>query len=234
MIFLLACTTVTEPPEEEKLAEVSHQVNFESITRLGPHTLELTARHDRGGLERVEGFSMVWIGWDDFQVVRSREGRITQDHRVISGSAYTSNDGQVFHPQDDAELYRADLATTWNEWDRQLEPVLGALVLTADQETVVEGRPSQRFIISMDPEFEPAGRRAHVPTSLSGHLTVDEGTGVRLNGEVQATYNKNGDVDDPATITLDLLRGGIGQDVSVDPPTEFAGRKRKKKGKKAN
>ena len=234
ILALLACTTVTGPPEEEKLATVSHQVTFESVTRLGPHRLDLTARHELQSGDRTEGFVIAWGGWDDFQVVRSRKGRVTQDTRVLSGKAYTSTDGEIFHPQDDAELYRTDLATTWDEWDRQLEPVLAAMVLTADRETVVEGRPAQRYLVSMDPDFVATGRNADVPTSLSGHLTVDSGSGVRLVGEVHGEYLENGDPDKPSTVTLNLLRSGLGEDVTIDPPTAFPTKKgkRRKKAKK--
>ena len=232
-LLLGACTPTIEAPEEERLATVSHQVNWESVTRLGPHRMELSATLDRASGSRTEGFSVLWGSWDDFEVTRSRDGRTTQDLRIISGVAWTSNDGHSFNPQRDAEIYRAELSTTWNDWDRHLEPFLGGLVLESDREAVVEGRPAERYLISLDPEWKPAGRRADVPTSLSGHVTLDSATGVRLLGQVEGHYLERGETDKPATLTVNLLRTEIGTVPTIPIPEETEDRPpRRKKGKK--
>ncbi len=182
ILTLLACSGPLEPPEEEQLAGISYQVNWESISRLGPHRLELTARLDGDLDQHTESFSVLWGSWDDFQVLRARDGRITQDLRVIGGTAWRSMDGESFRRHDDAEIYRADLSTTWNEWDRLLEPVLGGLQLEPDRETVVEGRPAQRYLVSLAPDYlpprskgEPSDQRERQPHPRSRHRCAPAG-----------------------------------------------------------
>jgi len=232
ILILLACSGPLEPPEEEQLASISYQVNWESVSRLGPHRLEMTATLEDDIDLHTESFSVLWGSWDEFQVIRARNGRITQDLRVIGGTAWRSVDGESYRRHDDAEIYRADLSTTWNEWDRLLEPFLGGLQLEPDRETVVEGRPAQRYIVGLDPEYEAAGRRADIPTSLSGHVTLDRATGVRLLGEVSGEYLQRGEADAPASVTVSLLRSGIGEMPEIPVPKQDP-RKRKRK-KKAN
>ncbi len=67
---------------------------------------------------------------------------------------------------------------------------------------------------------------------MSGNLTLDRATGVRLLGDVSAEYLERGEADAPASITVTLLRSGIGEMPEIPIP-EQAAKKRKRK-KKAN
>ena len=149
LTVLMACTSDNPPVEQEVLSDISGTVTWESVTRLGPHRSALTSTLKSDDENRAESLSIEWRDWDHFRVVRVRDGSLVQDLRVIGGTVWRSTNARTFQRHDEAEIYRSEFASTWNEWARVLEPFAGAFTLEAREETVVEGLAHLLFFCSL-------------------------------------------------------------------------------------
>lgn len=228
----IACTP--EGPPADDLAKASHDIQFESVDRLGPHRFLASIKHRvvRGGgdIDRTdEAIEIRWQDWDTFEFRRVVDARVQSAVVAVNGRPWTLRSRDRWEPREDAEPYRLDLRQSWNAWEQALEPFGDRVVLEEAGQELFEGRPVRRYRVSLAPEKTPvettkAGKRrgkAHVPRhndsldSLSGLVWIDEGTAVRLQAEVSGELTQRGR---SRTIDLQLTRSGIGLDQGITPP----------------
>lgn len=212
MILLLACSA-GEPPAEVAIAEASGQVTWESTALLGPHHYTASVETVRYGQPSTQSIDVLWADWNNFQVERRRDGRLNSRVLLIDGQVWQGDDRRM-QTSDNAELYRRELATTWNMFEEALRPFETVIVVEKTGETVVEGRPALTYAVSMSP---PGEGLTFTPTVLSGTMTVDEGTAVRLLADVSGTV-----VDakgTPRITTIKLARSELGVVPELSAPT---------------
>jgi hypothetical protein len=195
------------------LWDVSFQLNYASIASIGPHHTEATAVRERGGdrpRKRTEVFDVRWGDWDNFQVKRSRDGKLLMEHRVIQGVPFGRSGRSDFRRSSDAELFRVELSQTWNSFGLALEPFQWQIGADSDGEAVIEGRPGLRYALKLVEIAESERRQGHVPISLVGTVILDAATGVRLFAEVEGHYLEQGREDREWTTRYRLTRSGFG------------------------
>ena len=213
MISLLACTS-DEPPAEELIANASGDVTWESTALLGPHHYAATVTTTRWDRPTTEGIDVLWADWDNLEVERRRDGEVATRLTIVEGEVWQGNDDRMRRAEN-VELYRRELATTWNLYQDALRPFAGHVEMTKTGETVVEGRPALVYSLALEADPQVTGRIQ--PTALVGTVTVDEGTAVRLLADVTGTA-----VDDKGverTVHVALTRSEIGQVPEILPPT---------------
>ena len=211
LVFVVACDGPSV--DDRALWDVSFQLTYASVASIGPHHVEATAVHERGGdrpRKRTEVFDVRWGNWDNFQVRRSRDGKLLMEHRVIQGMPFGRSGRSDFRPSSDAELFRVELSQTWNSFGLALEPFQWQLDADPDGETVVEGRPARRYTLKLRPLGEGERDRGHVPVSLEGTVVLDAATGVRLLVEAEGRYLEQGREDREWTTRYRLIRSGFG------------------------
>jgi len=199
--------------DRQALWDVSFKLTYASVASIGPHHTEATAVHERGGdrpRKRTEVFDVRWGDWDNFQVKRSRDGKLLMEHRVVQGLPFGRSGRSDFRASSDAELFRVELSQTWNSFGLALEPFQWQLGAEPDGETVVEGRPASRYRLHLEPLAEGERQRGHVPVSLQGVVVLDAATGVRLLAQVEGTYLEQGREDRVWTTRYRLTRSGFG------------------------
>lgn len=213
MIWLLACGP-PEPPPEIAIAEASGEVTWESTALLGPHHYTAsveTTQFDRPSTQTVD---VLWADWDNYEIERRRDGRLNSRVLLLDGQVWQGDDNRM-RTSENVELYRRELATTWNVFEEALRPFADVVVLEKTSETVVEGRPALVYAVSMKADVPTQSKS--VPTELSGTVTVDEGTAVRLLADVSGTVV---DHKGNSKITRVILtRSEIGQVPELVAPT---------------
>lgn len=227
-LLTLACTG--EPPADEAIAQASTQVTFGTVSAMGPHRFEalVTRGYQGKDLDSTEAMELDWGDPDLFRVRRLRDGRLRSELRVIGGVAWAQQGRGAFTRFDDAELYRVELAQTWDIWGQALSPFQGRIQLVPEGEGVVEGRPVMNYRVQLA-EGESPGR--HQPQSLEGSVSLDQATALRVLGEVSGVYLENGRADIIRTVRIRLVRTGFGEIPVLEPPAKARGeRKRRQRG----
>ena len=218
------------------LAQVSQEVQFESVDQLGPHLYLASIRHrisrSDGSTERSdEAVEIRWQDWDTFAFRRVVDAELQSAVVTVDGRPWTLRSNNRWDRRDDAEPYRLDLRQSWNAWDQALEPFDDRIELTVEGTELFEGRIVRRYKVSLAPEPEPdatpraKGKRRRKKrhkavqsvtlVSLDGRVWVDEGTAVRLQAEVTGELEQRGR---RRTVELQLTRSGIGQPQDIEPP----------------
>ncbi len=211
LLLMSACSSASV--DTEALWDVSFQLTYASVASIGPHHAEATAVHERGGdrpRKRIEVFDVRWGDWDNFQVRRSRDGKLLVEHRVVQGLAFGRSGRSGFRASSDAELFRVELSQTWNSFGLALEPFQWQLGAVYEGETVVEGRPAHRYDLTLAPLPEGQEPRGHLPTHLGGFVVLDAATGVRLLADVEGRYLEQGREGREWTTRYHLTRSGFG------------------------
>jgi len=212
---------------EPTLAEVSQEVQFQSVDQLGTHAyLATIVRTElRGGEvvgESQEVFEIGWQGWDDFEVRRTVDGDVASAVRVVDGRAWVLRNG-TWQRRPDAEPFRQELRLTWSGWDQAMDGFDGRVAYGAPEDGVVEGRPARRYAVDLKPlpKMGKARRRRREaeggPTALTGFVWVDQNTAVRLVADVQGETVR-GDVT--RRIQLKLARSAFGLEQDIAPPAD--------------
>lgn len=230
LILLFATACNRGPSAAEALAAASRRVSFGTLEQLGPHRMQATvSRSDAGSAELdTETLELDWGDLDNFQVRRIRNGRVRSELRVLRGEAWVRVGTSPFNHYDDAELYRVELASTWNIFDQALSPFEGRVQLLDGQEAVVEGRPAMRYTVALAPEVPDAAKRGHTPRALSGAVVLDQATAMRLSAQVEGSYLENGRADRVREVRLELARSELGLLPAIEAPQrERKGGKRK-------
>lgn len=214
LLLLLAFACSGGPTSgKQALWDVSQQLTYASVASIGPHHTEATAVHERSGdrpRKTTEVFDVRWGDWDNFQIRRSRNGKLLMEHRVIQGVPYGRSGRSDFHESSDAELFRVELSQTWNSFGLALEPFQWQMSAEPDGDAIVEGRPARRYVLSLAELPEGTPQRGHVPVSLEGTIVLDAATGVRLIAEVEGRYLEQGRADREWTTRYRLTRSGFG------------------------
>lgn len=220
IILLFAASCNRGPSAAEALAAASRRVSFGTLAQLGPHRMQATVTRSEPGSADLdtETLELDWGDLDNFQVRRVRNGRVRSELRVLRGEAWVRVGSSPFNHYDDAELYRVELASTWNMFDQALSPFEGRIQLLDGQETVVEGRPAMRYTVALAPEDAEPPKRGHRPQSLSGEVVLDQATALRLTAKVEGTYLENGRADRSRQVRLELTRSEIGLLPAIEAP----------------
>ncbi|MEC8424381.1 MAG: hypothetical protein VX000_11440 [Myxococcota bacterium] len=214
-----------DPFPPPTLAEVSQEIQFQSVDRVGAHAYLATIirtelREGDVVAESQEVFEIRWQGWDDFEVRRSVDGDIASAVRVVEGRAWVLRN-DVWQRRPDAEPFRQELRLTWSGWDQAMDGFDDRVDYGEPEDGVVEGRPARRYALSLKPlpAMGKARRKRREaeggPTSLSGFVWVDQTTAVRLVADVQGETVR-GEVT--RRIQLKLARSAFGQDQGIAPP----------------
>ncbi|MCB9760439.1 MAG: hypothetical protein H6739_11425 [Alphaproteobacteria bacterium] len=217
---LTLCGCDRGPSPEALLIEGSRTVTMDSAAMLGPHRYEATtvrqwADETRGSSET---FELDWGDWDHFATRRLRDGRLRAELRVIDGVAYVRQ-GDRFTRYDDAELHRGELRSTWSTWEQAMAPFAARLQLTEPEDAVVEGRPATRYRVSLAEGDAPDGDQR--PLSLSGTVTLDQATAVRLLAEIEGRYEEPGGRRSPPRereVRFSMTRSGFGTPPTLETP----------------
>lgn len=237
----VACRGCSGPGEQgPTLDVVADEVQFESVTRLGPHSLVAVVSRTRTPEEGTpqlteETIEIAWKDWDNFRHRRLSAGELRSAVVVVDGVAWTRRLGASFERQDDAEPFRVALRNTWRIWDEALEQFADRIVLTEEGQTVVEGRAARRYAVSLAPHPEPKREQRErqsglpFPESLEGFVVIDEATAVRLEIDVRGRLSETSGT---RAVQLKASRTGIGEDPGLISPPE-ARRLRRKARKEA-
>lgn len=208
--FTQACSSSSNTTKTDDLLLASESATFENVTRLGPHRFEATLQREtiNIGQNTVEKVSVSWADWDNFQLERFRNDRLRAENRVVRGKAFARSGKGRFREAKDAELYRVEMRHSASFWGRALEPFRGRVDAEKEESATINGRPAQRYSISLAPGAPPD--RGHVPIALSGEMWLDEATATRLSGHLEGHYLKNGKEEQDVLISLDMSRSEIG------------------------
>ena len=203
----------------DELLEATESATFENVTRLGPHRFEATLTRERveTGHKTVERVSVAWADWDNFQLQRYRNDKLRAENRVIRGNAFARSGSGRFREAKDAELYRVEMRHSASFWGRALEPFLGRVEATREETATVNGRPAQRYTLTLSPA--PPRERGHQPLSLQGEMWIDEATATRIRAQLEGHYLKNGKEGDDVLLSLRMERSEIGIVPPIDRPS---------------
>jgi hypothetical protein len=222
LLLLVSCSRGEEVVEVDEFLAASESATFDSVTRLGPHHLESIITMDKQIQGRThsstETLDIAWGDWDNFRVQRIRDGRAASEVRVVEAVAYARSGSGRFREADDAELYRLEIAGSWNTWDRALEAFRGCVQAELVGDTVVEGRPARQYGLSLASPLAEECTKGHQPLSLEGSMTLDRAHAVRLAAELEASYAENGDPDRQVRLHLLLTRADIGDFPVLEVP----------------
>jgi hypothetical protein len=208
--MVLGCNDTDTVSKSDALLAASESATFENVTRLGPHRFESILQREStyNGQTTTEKVNMEWADWDNFQLQRSRNNRLRAENRVLRGKAFARSGKGRFRAASDAELYRVEMRHSASFWGRALEPFRGRVLAEPAESGTIDGRPAQRYTISLV-DAPPPARGAH-PISLNGEMWLDETTAVRLSGRLNGHFLKNGVEGQDVLIALTLKRDAIG------------------------
>lgn len=219
MIFLFGCTFVPEITEEEKLAKASTKVIFASTEALGSHRYESRVRRKelREGIAESSHDEIVkidWNDWDNFSYSRTIDDKEVTSIIVSNHIPWLKSYNKPWKEDEDAEPYRLQLRSAWNTWEQYIgsyEDVLSWKSLGSEE---IEGRRVTRYELSVDPTVIPPARHLQL-TSLSGSVSIDQATAVRLYTEMKLIMQGNGFQKE---IDIQIKRLDIGRLQSITPP----------------
>lgn len=200
--------------DKELLAETSHTLTLESLNALGPHRALIQATRSDAIGEQSEALELIWGGWDDFQATWARNGKPTRRSLVIGGEVWAGKlDSMKQWP--DPALYVGELGSSWDAYTRVLAPFAERMVLDYQETVQHEGRSAWVYQVSLAPGADP--KRGLVPKSLSGSVTLDQATAVRLKAEIQGILWDE-QVASERTVTVNIARSEIGVPPDLAPP----------------
>ena len=221
MIWLLSCVWVPEETPQARLAQASQKVIFASVEKLGVHRYiaqvrrkeyrgdTLVSSHD----ERVQ---IDWIDWDNFSYVREVDEREVMNLVVIDHQTWQLKTNGRWQQRPDAEPYRVQMRSSWNTWDQFVAPFEEALVWRDLGVSEEEGRMVQRYELDLTPQKLPQKRNL-IPQSISGSVSIDQDTAVRIYAEVQLVSKHD---DYTKEVSLKLRRQDIGGDIQLAVPAQ--------------
>jgi len=220
----VGCTAIEETEAPATIETVSQEITFDSVARLGPHRAisDITRTNTLGDSEpreTTESIDIAWNDWTSFHFQRLVEGLPTFEVIAHDGVA-SSRDGRgPWRPEFDGEMARMDVYTRWNAWDQALEGFRDRITLEDMGDTVVDGRPAQRFKVGLAQLSEREQRRNNdrrlMPHRIEGEVLIDKATAVRLRASIKAIEKKVGLV---RKTTLSIRRSDIGETQPISSP----------------
>ncbi|MFT5582994.1 MAG: hypothetical protein ACI9VR_000571 [Cognaticolwellia sp.] len=206
--------------EKELLAETSHTLTLESLDSLGPHRALIQATRSDAIGEQSEGLELIWGGWDSFQATWARNGKPTRRTLVLGGQAWVGKlDSMKQWP--DTSLYIGELGSSWDAYTRVLAPFAERFVLDYRETVEHEGRTAWVYQVSLAPGTDP--KRGLAPKDLSGTVTLDKATAVRLKAEIQGRL-WDPQLDCERLVTVNISRSEIGVPPDLAEPAPSAQR----------
>jgi hypothetical protein len=212
LAFTAGCGGQPAPGEERLRA--SQAIDFGDIASLGPHRMEASVArtdHAEGSSPRVrdEQTRVTWRGWDDFTLVRARDGEPSARFEIAGGRGQVLKPDGVMHEAADLEPLRLELRQAWNVWDPFLGPLRDAVAYTFQGQALIEGRLANQYTVSVAPRgADPVSRT--VPDRIEGTLWIDEATGVRLMADVTTRWHRRGHDGETHEAHLILVRTDFG------------------------
>ena len=222
--LLLGCTERKEAEAPATIETVSQEITFDSVARLGPHhgVADITRTELRDGddsRETTESIDIAWNSWTSFHFQRLVDGTPTFEVIAHEGQA-SSRDGRgPWHPDLDGEMARMDVYTKWNAWDEALGSFRDRITFEDMGETIVDGRPAQRFKVGLAQlparEQRRNNNRRLMPHRIEGEVLLDKASAVRLRANVEAIEKKTGLT---RKTILSIRRTAIGEVQAISSP----------------
>lgn len=209
------------PAPEELLVTASRRVTLGTLASIGPHrgVTTITRRYVDAPTSASETMELRWGDWDNLQLTRARDGKLRSELRIIEGVAWLAQGAGRFSRRSDAEMFRVELRTTWSGWEQALAPFAGRVILEAPRDAVVEGRPATTYDLRMG-SAEGAAKKGTEPIELSGTVTLDQATAIRLLAQVEGRYRELGRVSRERVVELEITRGEFGSPPALETPQE--------------
>ena len=203
--------------EKELLAEISHTLTLESLDALGPHRALIQAtRSDTIGMQS-EGLELIWGGWDKLQATWARNGKPTRRTLVLGDQVWAGKLDRL-KQWPDSSLYTGELGSSWDAYTRVLAPFAERLVLDYQETVEHEGRSAWVYQVSLAPAADP--KRGLVPKALSGTVTLDKSTAVRLHAELQGSlWDPQLDCERLVTVNISRSEIGVPPDLAAPAPS---------------
>ena len=219
-ILLLSCTIVPEESKEEKLAKASTKVIFASIEPLGSHVFRSKVRRKeyRGEKElssHDEIVEIMWQDWDNFQYTRTIDTKEVSALIVHNHIPWLRSYNKPWKKYEDAEPYRVQMRSAWNTWEQYLGTYEEQLSWRILETTERDGRPVTRYEITLDTTKIAQKKNLNL-SSLSGSVTVDTATAVRLYTELEMVLSSE---NYKKEIDIQLQRSDIGNVLEITPPS---------------
>ena len=219
-ILLLSCTIVPEESKEEKLAKASTKVIFASIEPLGSHVFRSKVRRKeyRGEKElssHDEIVEIMWQDWDNFQYTRTIDTKEVSALIVHNHIPWLRSYNKPWKKYEDAEPYRVQMRSAWNTWEQYLGTYEEQLSWRILETTERDGRPVTRYEITLDTTKITQKKNLNL-SSLSGSVTVDTATAVRLYTELEMVLSSE---NYKKEIDIQLQRSDIGNVLEITPPS---------------
>ena len=224
LLLGLGCTPGEEAEVPATIETVSQEITFDSVARLGPHhgVADITRIETRDGTEpreTTESIDIAWNSWTSFHFQRLVDGTPTFEVIAHDGHA-SSRDGRGPWRADlDGEMARMDVYTKWNAWDEALGSFRDRITFEDMGDTVVDGRPAQRFKVGLAQLSERAQRRNNdrrlMPHRIEGEILLDKASAVRLRASIEAIEKKVGLT---RRTVLTIRRTAIGEVQAISSP----------------
>lgn len=204
--------------EKETLVDISHTLTLDSTTALGPHRLlSKVERSDLVGTQ-AESLELVFHDWENLRATWGRNGRPVRRTQIHEGRVFGGPvDSMRAFP--DAGTHLGELRSTWDLYTRALEPFAERLDYQYVETVEIEGRTAWRYTLGLTPGTDP--KRGLAPRSLSGHVTLDKATAVRLDVALEGTL-WDPEVDSERRLSIAIHRDEIGvlSDLQGPAPSE--------------
>ena len=225
MVIVFSACGEDKPQEQPPTIEaVSHEITFDSVARLGPHHSVSTIQHRefRSGDEvssSLEVTEIAWNSWDSFHFQRAVNGQRNSELVVHEGQFASRSSRGPWTADLDGESGRLELYTTWNIWDHSLGSFKDRIVYERIGSSVVDGRATEHFRVSLAPEKENTSKKVRPrtikPIHIEGEVHLDAQTAVRLSADVKLTTARD---TLERHIHLEIQRSHIGKIQPIEAP----------------
>lgn len=154
----------------------------------------MTTKSRRGSQVVKEHYDLQWDGWEQFRYRVEKGQFMVMDVTVWKGRAYQRELGGRIRIREDPGEMHYYLRQTWNQWNGATEAFKPVLTYEFVEMGDVEGRPVEKYNISMTPRIEPNPSSAHrlrqsiEHDSAEGTVWIDRETGVPLHIDFRGEY----------------------------------------------
>ena len=200
------------PEETERIRSMSKAIAQQAIFKEQDMKVSLRELAVEAASEAV-----VRGGWDNLQATWARNGKPTR-RTLVLGSQVWAGKLDRLKQWPDASLYTGELGSSWDAYTRVLAPFAERLILTYQETVEHEGRSAWVYQASLAPAADP--KRGLVPRALSGTVTLDKATAVRLHAEVQGSlWDPELDCERLVTVNISRSEIGIPPDLAAPAPS---------------
>jgi hypothetical protein len=223
IFLILSCLTGSErdaSTPEEALVKASETVIFASVEKLGPHrsisTFQRTEfQNDDELSQHEEILQITWKDWDNFRSTLKVDQEIASDVLINNFETWEFSGGQ-WKRRVDGEPYRVQLRSTWNQWDDVMRHFSEFVEWEKVTVETIESRSTKKYVARFTKPEKTTS--SFLPISLEGTVWVDEGTAVRILGELKGVLGRG---EYKKEIKLQIQRTEIGGMITVPIPQEL-------------